>query len=82
MKLLLILLVFAALTASSMGVGLGPKIDVCELPHSQRGLCRAAMRRWSYDAANRVCTRFIWGGCGGNENRFESQRECEATCME
>ncbi|XP_033235181.1 kunitz-type serine protease inhibitor 2-like [Drosophila pseudoobscura] len=78
MKFLLILVVLAALTASSLAM----KNDICALPHSQKGLCRALMRRWSYDAANRVCTRFIYGGCGGNANRFESQRECEATCME
>uniref|UniRef100_A0A3Q3IMQ1 BPTI/Kunitz inhibitor domain-containing protein n=1 Tax=Monopterus albus TaxID=43700 RepID=A0A3Q3IMQ1_MONAL len=27
------------------------------------------------------CSRFWYGGCGGNENRFETRRECENLCQ-
>ena len=26
------------------------------------------------------CVEFSYGGCGGNENNFETQQACEATC--
>ncbi|XP_033833602.1 kunitz-type protease inhibitor 2 isoform X2 [Periophthalmus magnuspinnatus] len=53
--------------------------DVCTLP-SLVGACKASFPRWWYDAASGVCKPFIYGGCGGNGNNFESQQECEKTC--
>jgi len=28
-----------------------------------------------------LCQAFYYGGCEGNDNRFESAEECEAECM-
>nr|AAG44250.1 peptidylglycine alpha-amidating monooxygenase [Calliactis parasitica] len=53
----------------------------CMLEHDT-GPCRAAMPRWYFDAKARSCTRFIYGGCSGNENNFASKRECEAKCTQ
>uniref|UniRef100_A0A3B4ARR6 BPTI/Kunitz inhibitor domain-containing protein n=1 Tax=Periophthalmus magnuspinnatus TaxID=409849 RepID=A0A3B4ARR6_9GOBI len=53
--------------------------NVCTLP-SLVGACKASFPRWWYDAASGVCKPFIYGGCGGNGNNFESQQECEKTC--
>ncbi|VDN11324.1 unnamed protein product [Dibothriocephalus latus] len=41
------------------------------------GYGREAHPRFGYDAATGACRPFIWGGSGGNANRFETQRECE-----
>lgn len=51
----------------------------CTLP-ADVGPCDAVVPRWYHDVATSTCTEFIWGGCGGNANNFESQLECEQTC--
>ncbi|XP_043937016.1 amyloid-like protein 2 isoform X2 [Protopterus annectens] len=44
------------------------------------GPCRAMMQRWYFDINERKCIRFVYGGCGGNRNNFESQKYCMAVC--
>ncbi|CAL1571279.1 unnamed protein product [Knipowitschia caucasica] len=53
--------------------------DRCSLP-SRVGMCKAAFRRWFFDSDSGSCQRFIFGGCDGNDNNFQSQEECEAAC--
>ncbi|KAJ6655572.1 hypothetical protein lerEdw1_005043 [Lerista edwardsae] len=53
--------------------------DVCRLP-AQPGPCKAATLRYRYDAASRTCDVFLYGGCQGNENNFETLAECEHAC--
>ncbi|EDW28965.1 GL19460 [Drosophila persimilis] len=80
MKFLLLLVVFATFVASSLCL----KNAICGLPYSQNGdgvrACLAYIPSWSYNG--RTCEEFIYGGCGGNDNRFNSQAECEAKCLE
>jgi len=42
--------------------------------------CRAMLKRWYYDSPSETCKLFVWSGCGGNDNRFESRDECENRC--
>ncbi|XP_037499355.2 tissue factor pathway inhibitor 2 [Rhipicephalus sanguineus] len=44
------------------------------------GPCRSSVPSWYFDAYERVCKEFIYGGCQGNSNRFESKIACEAAC--
>ncbi|XP_066495900.1 amyloid beta precursor like protein 2 isoform X2 [Tiliqua scincoides] len=44
------------------------------------GPCRAVMPRWYFDLYKKKCIRFIYGGCGGNRNNFESEEYCMAVC--
>ncbi|XP_031201921.1 amyloid-like protein 2 isoform X1 [Mastomys coucha] len=44
------------------------------------GPCRAVMPRWYFDLSKGKCIRFIYGGCGGNRNNFESEDYCMAVC--
>ncbi|XP_041426379.1 amyloid beta (A4) precursor-like protein 2 S homeolog isoform X3 [Xenopus laevis] len=44
------------------------------------GPCRAMMPRWYFDLGQKKCVRFIYGGCGGNRNNFESADYCMAVC--
>ncbi len=51
----------------------------CKLPF-EVGHCFAAFQVYAYDAAKGVCVQKLWGGCGGNENRFDTLAQCEQTC--
>ncbi|XP_061398210.1 actinia tenebrosa protease inhibitors-like [Musca vetustissima] len=57
---------------------------VCQLEHSVDGYngtaCFAHFPSWSYNADTNECEKFIYGGCGGNANRFETLEDCERTC--
>ena len=48
----------------------------------QTGRCRAYIPSYYYDADVGECQEFIYGGCGGNENRFEDIDNCTAACMQ
>ncbi|XP_055838086.1 boophilin-G2-like [Episyrphus balteatus] len=61
------------------------KLEACIQEHSRNGngriACKAAIPSWSYDSENGKCVKFNYGGCYGNDNRFKSKDECEATCL-
>ncbi|KAM5327200.1 collagen alpha-3(VI) chain isoform 3-T4 [Glossophaga mutica] len=57
----------------------GSEGDICKLPREE-GACRKFVLKWYYDADTGSCARFWYGGCGGNENRFNSQADCERVC--
>ncbi|XP_060799902.1 kunitz-type protease inhibitor 2 [Neoarius graeffei] len=44
------------------------------------GRCRASFRRFYYDVTDQTCKMFVYGGCGGNRNRFETEEECQNAC--
>lgn len=53
--------------------------DVCQFPPVV-GDCDAAIPRWFFNSQSGECETFVWGGCGGNENRFETKETCESAC--
>ncbi|XP_055505877.1 collagen, type XXVIII, alpha 1a [Leucoraja erinacea] len=52
----------------------------CDEPLDQ-GSCRSYVIKWYYDSAANSCAQFWYGGCGGNQNRFQSQDECQNKCL-
>ncbi|XP_035199696.1 kunitz-type protease inhibitor 4 isoform X3 [Oxyura jamaicensis] len=56
-----------------------PVLDFCYLP-SVCGNCKALFIRFFYNASSQRCEEFIYGGCGGNRNNFETRRECFQAC--
>ncbi|XP_017579155.1 WAP, Kazal, immunoglobulin, Kunitz and NTR domain-containing protein 2 [Pygocentrus nattereri] len=51
----------------------------CNLP-SLQGPCKAYEPRWAYSTSQGQCQPFVYGGCGGNENNFETREACEDSC--
>lgn len=58
-----------------------PSNDRCQLPVDS-GPCEAAIPRYAYDAATKSCEAFIYGGCGGNRNNFETYESCVGACVD
>ncbi|XP_075555281.1 actinia tenebrosa protease inhibitors-like isoform X2 [Dermacentor variabilis] len=51
----------------------------CHLP-PEVGPCKAAIPKYYYNVSEHACLEFIYGGCGGNSNKFDSKQECEQGC--
>lgn len=58
----------------------GPELaGPCGLPRLQ-GPCKAYEPRWAYSSTLQQCQSFIYGGCEGNDNNFDSKEACEEMC--
>ena len=53
--------------------------DQCTL-QPETGLCRAYIPSYYWNVVTRKCEKFIYGGCGGNSNRFSTVEQCESAC--
>ncbi|XP_016861177.1 collagen alpha-1(VII) chain isoform X1 [Homo sapiens] len=56
--------------------------DPCSLPLDE-GSCTAYTLRWYHRAvtgSTEACHPFVYGGCGGNANRFGTREACERRC--
>lgn len=55
--------------------------DVCILP-PDAGSCDAYFQSYYFNPFHGRCEPFIYGGCGGNANRFDSLQACEQRCTQ
>lgn len=44
------------------------------------GSCRDSITKWYYNPLHQECFRFNYGGCQGNENRFDLKDSCLNYC--
>lgn len=44
------------------------------------GPCRGNIPRWYFDRQSNQCLEFLYGGCQGNTNNFETREECQKSC--
>ncbi|XP_074140708.1 tissue factor pathway inhibitor 2 [Sminthopsis crassicaudata] len=51
----------------------------CLLPPDE-GPCRALIPSFYYDRQLQKCRPFIYGGCEGNDNIFDTQDDCQEAC--
>ncbi|XP_037802320.1 kielin/chordin-like protein isoform X2 [Penaeus monodon] len=57
----------------------GSQEDKCKLDLDS-GPCFGLFHRYGYNSANGRCEQFVFGGCGGNANNFETVQECQDQC--
>jgi len=53
----------------------------CDQQKGVIGPCEADIPAWTFDKVTKICEKFSYGGCEGNENNFRSKSECEKTCV-
>jgi hypothetical protein len=57
----------------------GNRNDACD-QYPDPGSCNAYMERWYHESWTGLCRGFIYGGCGGNVNNYESLEACQKAC--
>lgn len=54
--------------------------DRC-LVKTEPGPCKQNVQKWTFIKTEGKCRTFLYGGCLGNENRFNSEVECLYHCV-
>ncbi|KAH7973336.1 boophilin-G2 [Rhipicephalus sanguineus] len=44
------------------------------------GFCQARISMWWFNAESGKCEEFYYGGCGGNDNKYETKELCMENC--
>ena len=45
-----------------------------------RGPCKGHYNRWSYVPKSGKCKQFVYGGCHGSSNNFQTEESCNEKC--
>lgn len=52
------------------------------LADADPGPCRAFFQRYAFNFTSGKCEQFVYGGCQGNYNNFQTLDECNNVCVE
>ncbi|XP_059155176.1 kunitz-type serine protease inhibitor PPTI-like [Physella acuta] len=66
--------------ACCLQLSLQQRPDYCYLKPDS-GTCESHVLSYYYNPAHGDCETFIYGGCDGNFNRFNSHEQCAHFCM-
>jgi len=64
--------------ASAGAGGSAPDEACAAAPES--GMCDAYIPSWYNDPSTGICRPFVYGGCGGNANRYSTLAACQKAC--
>ncbi|XP_076314419.1 thrombin inhibitor hemalin-like isoform X2 [Tachypleus tridentatus] len=71
-------ILFLLLTSLSFSLATDRGKDCKSPPDS--GRCKAYLPRYYHDTYSHQCRIFIYGGCGGNRNRYKTIADCLTAC--
>ena len=54
-------------------------VAICSL-QPVTGPCKGLFPRYFWNVNTRQCEKFIYGGCGGNSNKFLDVKSCAKQC--
>ncbi|EDW28970.1 GL19465 [Drosophila persimilis] len=77
MKSFALLLLLCCLMASALAALKSP---VCGEEFGKLGNCKSQQNKWTYRKDSNECLQFVYSGCHGNNNLFDSKKVCEQTC--
>ena len=50
-------------------------------PQPGPNVCLAYIPMWYHNVTTGKCVQFIYGGCGGSGNRYDTLEQCERVCV-
>ena len=65
--------------SAGTGAGGGAPDERCSAAPDGGG-CKGYFQAWYHDPSTGICRPFVYGGCGGNLNRYGSLAECQSAC--
>ena len=63
-------------------ISTGSRPDYCSLPPMMAGekKCKSYINKWTFNETEAACVSYIYGGCNGTKNLFDTEGDCQASC--